>query len=365
MSGLTPLSFGIGRADDGRRDDPPSEVPMDGAIFTDAVEHALRAPSVHNTQPWRWRVADAAIQLFADRDRHLVATDPDARDLVLSCGAALHHLLVALAARGLEVQVERLPNPEDQTHLATVTVCPGAGLPADAASSPAIDLRRTDRRRMSHRPVPPELLAELTKHARRAGAFLLPARDAAVRGRLTAAIADAGRRQQQAPGYITELEVWTRRFVGAHDGIAAGSLTTSPVGVPAVSPLRAFPEGRLRQPGPPVGHGRADDAAELLVVATPGDDLLDRLRAGEATSATLLAATQLGLATTPLSQGIEVNTTRDAISHEVLHVPEYPQLVIRVGWPATGATALPPTPRRPLQAVLLPAWNPTDSSRPP
>ena len=76
-----------------------------------AVERALRAPSVHNTQPWRWRVDDDAVQLHADWTRHLVATDPDRRDLVLSCGAALHHLLVALAARGLEAQSTGCPTP--------------------------------------------------------------------------------------------------------------------------------------------------------------------------------------------------------------------------------------------------------------
>ena len=72
------------------------------ADLTAAVEHALRAPSVHNTQPWRWRIRPDAVELHADWNRHLVATDPDRRDLVLSCGAALHHLQVALAARGLD-----------------------------------------------------------------------------------------------------------------------------------------------------------------------------------------------------------------------------------------------------------------------
>ena len=79
------------------------------------------------------------------------------------------------------------------------------------------------------------------------------------------------------------------------------------------------------------------------------------MRAGEATSAVLLAATRLGLATTPLSQGIEVDATRNAIRRDVLHVPEHPQLVVRVGWPATNAGPLPETPRRPLRAVLLPS----------
>src|SRR5918993_3407541 len=106
---------------------------MDRARIVTAVESALRAPSVHNTQPWLWRIGDDRVQLYADWNRHLVATDPDRRDLVLSCGAALHHLLVALAAQGLEVEVDRLPDPDDTGHLATVRLRPGAGLPADPA----------------------------------------------------------------------------------------------------------------------------------------------------------------------------------------------------------------------------------------
>jgi nitroreductase len=90
------------------------------------------------------------------------------------------------------------------------------------------------------------------------------------------------------------------------------------------------------------------------VLATPSDGPLDRLRAGEALSAVLLAATRLGLATTPLSQALEVDAIRKELRHQVLHIPEYPQLIIRIGWPATAAAELPPTPRRGLRSVLLP-----------
>jgi nitroreductase len=320
-----------------------------------AVEHALRAPSVHNTQPWRWRIRPDAVELHADWTRHLPATDPDRRDLIVSCGAALHHLQVACAARGLAVGVDRLPDPENLGHLATVAIRPGPGDAADAALFPAIRRRRTDRRRMSHRPVPPGSLRSLAEQVHRVGALLILATGAAMRQRLTAALIEAAHRQEFTPGYPAELQLWTRRYAAARDGVSAGSVAPPPVGLTEASPLRRFPRGELNQPRQLAGHGPVNDAAELLVIATAGDDPLDWLRAGEATSAVLLAATRMELATTPLSQGLEVERSRRELQHEVLHVPEHPQLIIRVGWPASGAAALPVTPRRDLGSVLLPA----------
>ena len=319
------------------------------------VEHALRAPSVHNTQPWRWRIADDAVELHADWNRHLVATDPGRRDLVISCGAALHHLLVALAAQGVEVRVDRLPDPENSGHLATVVVQPDAGHPGDATLFRYISRRRTDRRRMSQRPVSTAHLRDLSERAERAGTRLIPVTGPDMRDRLTSALTAGAHRQEFSPGYATELELWTRRYPAAHDGIPTTSIAPLPIGGAAATPLRRFPHGQLPQPRSFPGEGSDDDAAELLVIATSGDDVLDRLRAGEATSAVLLAATGLGLATTPLSQGFEIDETRRAIQTTVLHVPEHPQLLLRIGWPASTAAELAPTPRRDLRSVLLPS----------
>ena len=169
---------------------------------------------MHNTQPWRWRIRIDAVELHADWNRHLVATDPDRRDLILSCGAALHHLQVALAARGMAVQVRRMPDGEDRGHLATVAVRSGRADAADADLFRAIDRRRTDRRRMSHRPVPAEHLQALAEQARRTGALLLPVTGAAMRQRLTATLTDAAHRQEFAPGYAAELRQWTHRYAG-------------------------------------------------------------------------------------------------------------------------------------------------------
>jgi predicted amidohydrolase YtcJ len=101
-----------------------------------AIELAARAPSIHNSQPWQCLLTDETLQLYAARDRWLPATDADRRDLMLSCGAMLHHLVVALRATGLEPRVHRLPNEAVENHVAAIELRDGSASDAD------IDLAR-------------------------------------------------------------------------------------------------------------------------------------------------------------------------------------------------------------------------------
>jgi nitroreductase len=139
-------------------------------VLRRAVERALRAPSLANTQPWRWRIGEDSVELHADWDRQLTSTDPDRRDLIISCGAALHHLRVALAALGWSSSVRRLPDPESAAHLATVYPGQERADWQDAELTSAIERRRTDRRHLSARPVPPAALQALAGQAARLGA---------------------------------------------------------------------------------------------------------------------------------------------------------------------------------------------------
>jgi hypothetical protein len=91
-------------------------------VLRRAALFAGRAPSIHNSQPWRWRVTDQALDLFLAHSRVLRSTDPRARLALLSCGAALHHARVYLAASGCLAVVRRLPVRADPDHLAQVTV---------------------------------------------------------------------------------------------------------------------------------------------------------------------------------------------------------------------------------------------------
>jgi hypothetical protein len=321
-----------------------------------AIDLANRAPSVHNTQPWRWLLGDESIHLMADRTRSLDVIDPDGRDLLLSCGTALHHLRVALAALGWRTVVHRIPNPSDADHLAAVEMHAHEPSEADITLAGAIPRRYSERRRFSSWPVPDGHLDLMVRRASRAGALLVPVTEPGMRRLLTHAIDEAARRQQDLPGYATELALWTGRGRTADDGVLAATTPSGPQRHGDTT-MRAFHGGTLGQADTGRGEG---DGGELLVLSTLLDDPVSVLRAGEAASAALLTATDFGLATCILSQPLEVVGTRAAIREQVLDGATYPQLVLRTGWLPTSAPPVLLSPRRPAEHTIdyLPGTRP-------
>jgi nitroreductase len=290
-----------------------------------ALELALRAPSVHNSQPWRWQLQGDVIKLFADFDRRLPANDPGGRDLLISCGAALHHFRVALGHEGHDAYVKYSPDLNDDSHLATITVSDAPPDPTTARLFNAIAHRHTERRRMSYRPVPKSLLATLAEAARRFGARVQPTYEA--REAFAVAFAEATERERWTPSRTTELRIWSC------DRTRSRVLAGSPAGL---DPL-------------PDDHPH-DDAAEFLLLTTAEDRTYDRLRVGEALSSLLLTATNAGLATMPISLD-----PRGAVFRLAEARSEHQQIVVRVGWPLADGADATRTRRRDLTSVLVPS----------
>ncbi len=305
-----------------------------------AVELGSHAPSVHNSQPWRWHLTGNTLTLQADLRRWLPATDADGRDLVVSCGAALHHTRIALAAAGVHAAVRRIPDRERPDDLAVLELEPQAPDPADVDLAAAITQRRTDRRRYSTWEVPEQMRTALVQRAADQGALLTPIGGSA-RSRLLATLRDAAILQDDIPAYRAETAAWTGG-PGAEDGIPAANLLRE---TPDPAEGRRLSPGSLEQP-----DGEELDGALLAVIGTASDDALSQLRAGEALSAVTLQATVFGLASCPLSQVLEVDDTGQALRDHVLGGSMSPQLVLRLGW--APAPPLPATPRRPVTAVL-------------
>lgn len=302
---------------------------------------ATQAPSVHNSQPWHWRVGAESLHLYADESRHLPRTDPDRRDMLISCGAALHHCAVALAAMGWHATVRRLPDPDRPDHLAAITVEPQRPGELDVMLAAAIPRRRTDRRVYSSWPVPWGDIALMGARAARSGVML---RQIDLIPQLSAVVADAVAKHAGDSAYQRELSAWS----GRHGSVAGVPARNTPDPEPdSPIPARAFAGSALTQPGQNAGK----DNGVVVALGTESDDCLSRLRAGEATSLVLLSATAMGLASCPVTEPLEIVETRESVRLDVFGSSGYPQMLLRVGWAPVNAEPLPAVPRRPLADV--------------
>jgi nitroreductase len=321
----------------------PADRPL-AAALAEAATAAGLAPSVHNTQPWRWQVREDALDLYADRSRQLAVADPDARMLLLSCGAALHHARVALAAEGWRVDVTRMPEPDQPDHLARLV--PVQRTPVTAAAMrlfQATEVRHTDRRAVVDVPVPARAMDAVRAAAEAEGVHLHVVRPDQVAD-LAAAVARAEALAVADPAQRAE----TARWVG---GSREGGLGVPGEAIPSHPPQTAVPARDFGQPGslePGAGHDRS---AVYGVLFGAGDHAADWLCAGEALSAAWLTAAEQGLSVMPSSSVVEVPGTREVL-RRILAGLGQPYVVLRFGVADPEHAGAPRTRRLPPEQVV-------------
>lgn len=320
----------------------------EGRVLSQAAVSALGAPSLLNTQPWRWRIGGHTAELWADRARQVHSIDPDGRMLTLACGVALHHAVTALTAFGPTSAVTYQPEPGQPDLIARITLT-GKQSP-DAATVRlyrAIAERRSDRRPFANRQVPSGALDRLQGAVEAHHAHLAFARPDTI-VYLTAAAGRAATVELADPDYRADLVNWVERPTSTGDGVPID--TTVPDQARPV-PIRDF---RATEPESKTIFDRSelvDRFAEYAVLFTDGDEPLDWIHAGEALSALLLTATSERLASSMMSDLIEVGSARETLRRTLGHVG-WPMIVVRIGYRAPGAAPIGKAPRRePFEAV--------------
>jgi len=313
------------------------------AALAHAAQTAGLAPSIHNTQPWRWRVEGSTLELRAERSRQLGITDPSGRMLAISCGTALHQARVALAAAGWTAEVDRVPDRADPDLLARATVTGHAEVtPAAMRLLQSMRIRHTDRRPVSDTPVTSESLDALRKVAEREGAHLHVLRPDDVID-LASAAAHAQTVENLDPEWREELTYWAGGGPGEGLGIPAGAIPSTPP--ETTVPGRDFGAGTL-----PVGPGH-DRAARYAILYGDEDSTAGWLRGGEALSAVWLEATGLDVSVLPLSAAVEVPETRRSLRRMLSDLGE-PYLVLRLGVADPDHAGPAHTPRVPAEQTV-------------
>lgn len=310
-------------------------------VLTALVQLACRAPSVHNSQPWRMTATNGVLRLFAEPHRVPHATDHSGREALISCGALLDHLRAAAAAAGWHADVARFPNPNDLNHLATCEFRRREAVTAaDHSRADAILQRRTDRLPFTA-PSNWPAFEKVLRTAIDPDDATLDVLDEAARPQLADAsrLTEALRRDDAS--YHAELAWWTGLFETA-DGVPYSAL---PADRTEVSVARDFPAGTL------AGSRVVADHSVIMALSTYADSHDCALGCGEALSAVLLEATMAGLATCTLTHLTELDASRDIVRSLIGGTGE-PQVLIRIGRVPTLKEHPPMTPRRPLTDVL-------------
>ena len=314
-----------------------SETATDTHSITQAVRVACRAPSLHNSQPWRWVADGDRLHLFADPSQIGHHTDSTGREVLISCGAALDHLRVASAAMGSEAVIERFPNFKDPNHLATIEFRRlDAVTDVQRTLAAATERRRTDRLPFAA-PADWESLEPVLRAIVRKHAVSLCVIDDNARPALASVSRMSEEMRRSDASYQAELLWWTG-YSDPEQGIPPSALV-SEADTERVDVARHFPAAGEDNRRPAVDR----DHSLVLVLSTYDDSRRNALLCGESTI--LLHCTAAGMATCTLTHMIEIHKCRERVRLLTGNVAE-PQVLIRVGTVPQTEPPQPTAPRR-------------------
>ncbi|MCC6587845.1 MAG: nitroreductase [Bryobacterales bacterium] len=314
------------------------------------LHYAALAPSSHNTQPWKFRILHAGegVELYCDSTRGLRVADPDRREMLLSCGAALLNLRLAMEYFGPRVYTTLMPDEDEPDLLARVDWGYRAlGDAADRLLFRNIVWRHTDRSPFQDWNIPQHLITELQQEAAKEGSILTFVAAGEMRNRVAALIASGCERQTEDPEFRRELADWVHpNWSEVEDGMPAYAFGMKSYVASAVAPivLRSFNWGKW------AGREMAEMAAAapaLAILSTAEDRPAAWLAAGQALERVLLRACAEGVRASFLNQPVQVQELRGELA-AAANLQGTPQLVLRLGY-AFHAKA---TPRRPVAALL-------------
>lgn len=317
---------------------------IDALALETLLAAAVAAPSIHNTQPWRFgfRLGTRTVTVHADRSRPLALADPEGRALHLSAGSAVFNLRVAAAHLGWQPVPHLLPDPYDPDLLATVQLTvPAAAAPDLRTLYAAVARRHSSRMPFTGRPVPEQVVAEMVAAARAEGAHLYVP-DILQTRRLLRVTSAAELRNTEDRARTAESRAWIAPPGSSSFGIPF--TTSRPLDAAGRMPMRDF-TGAPPVPGRP--RLRFERHAQVALLWTVGDRQRDWLEAGQALERVLLVATAHGVRTSLLHQAMEWPDLREA-----MRVPAAkwcrPQVLIRFGYgPGARGTRTPRAAARP------------------
>ncbi len=325
---------------------PREGTPREQLLF--ALEAGVLAPSGHNSQPWLFRMTGEGVEILADRRRRLPVIDPQDRELVISCGAVLFNLRVALEAHGCGARFELLPEPEQPDLMARVRLAEPPDESRVGRLWPAVARRYTHRLPFTERPVELNSIWALQEAACSENCRFLPL-TGDLRHEAIGLIGEVDIRLATDPGYRRALQSWlTTHMAQAEAPVVEGFEVTLLDEFVAMLPrllmqfhgngsARAYRDQELARKSP-----------LLVLIAGSGDTPCHWMQAGQALQRVLLEGVEHGLQASYLNQPLELPDSRNWLARWTSG--SVPHLLLRMGYPEK---LLKSPARRPLAEFLV------------
>ena len=313
----------------------------------DLIRFATLAANSHNTQAWRFRVADNGINIVPDLTRATPVVDPDNHHLFISLGCAAENLCVAAASRGMPGDVRFDPATTEIRFSHTT------GAATETALSDAIPLRQSTRGLYDGSALTPAELGLLASAARVSGVDLVLITDRAQIGRMSDLIAEGNTAQLTDPAFMAELKHWMR-FNPRHALAMGDGLFSAASGNPSLPDWLgpSIIDWVFKAAGDNTKTAaKIASSAGMAVFVGTGENAAAWVQVGRACQRFALQATAMGLKHAFLNQPVEVANLRPDLASLIGMPGRRPDLVMRFG---RGA-AMPFSPRRPVHAALVEA----------
>ena len=320
------------------------------------VKYAILSPSGHNTQPWLFKLNEDSIEVIADRTRALPVIDPDDIELIISVGAALENLLVAMRYFGYEPKVDYFPDEGDNDLLARVRYNEKyQPTDNDKKLFKAIPNRRTNRTQFAEQGIAEQILQEFESsvYAEKVNLFVI--RDKSKREDVLKLIEKGDKVQCDDKSFCRELAQWVHpNRKNSKDGIPGYAFGMNDL----ISYAGPFFIGNLEWGNIQAARDRnlVKGSPVLAELECKENEPIDWLFTGMSLSRLMLTAADEGISASYLNQPIEVPDLKKQLK-EMLNLSGYPQLIIRMGY----GKQVKPTPRRDVDEVILTLNDSTDN----
>jgi hypothetical protein len=322
-----------------------AELPLEPTL-EDFVRYATLAPNSHNTQPWKFLLAENSVEILPDLTRNCPVVDPDDHHVFVTLGCAAENLLIAANARNRPGEVT--VNSDNKN--STIQIATGRGAITDRELCDAIPLRQSTRSEYDGQSLSQSEFEALEKAAAMPGVETLFIADRQKMNGVLEYVIEGNSAQVDDSAFVQELKDWIRFNPNAalevKDGLftACSGNPTSPTWLGSFMFERFFTKDAENDK-----YTKQMQSSSGVVVFVADKESEDGwINVGRSFQRFALQATALGIRHAHLNMPIEVSNIRPEFASWLGIPGRRPDLVIRFG----KAPPLPMSLRRPVKEVI-------------